>query len=291
MPSVYTYVGVTSPAGASSHKALSGEDAALPAPDTGAEGSQANYDAIEASDDVRWTCASNTGIPYKQFRIYAPDAGALVSIAVLAEGKGGSGVLGWSYELWAYNNDTTAWEQRASHTNSTEAQISDTISVNPAYYRNGSNYIWIATTATAGYAEYSSSLIDDFVQVTVTTGGSVYDETGKSSIVLVVSSEIDKYTNKETGKSSTVLVGTSEVEHYLNEETGKSSTVLISSSEIDKYINKETGKSATIKVVTVCSDSFNRKWLNALDFLVLEGGTYFNTGFPFNRGGRLEEER
>lgn len=165
----YNFVGVTVPAGATSHKGTYGSAAGTPAspppnPPAGSEGTQTNIDNIESSNDVRWTSTPGFNeYAYKIFRWYDPTSGTITQYTAKAEGYD-SAAAGRIYRLFIWNFNTSAWEFLAQHGNASDTTITGSVTSNLANYRDGNNYVYTATRQCG----LGGQLNDDYVELTVT---------------------------------------------------------------------------------------------------------------------------
>lgn len=169
----YTFVGATSPAPATGQKGLSGHLAALPAPDVGIEGLQADYDAIEANDGAWWlNQAVPVGeLPYKQYRFYVTKAANenYWKFTITAIGYGGWGLLTHYWELLIRNVATSTWESLGSHDTWGDATLSGSKFSSLANYFSG-NYVWLATQGPLTIGENPSNDFCNYIELAVKTG-------------------------------------------------------------------------------------------------------------------------
>lgn len=170
----YSFVGATSPAGVSSHKALWGSVAGttIPVPDTGTEGLQADYDAIEANDASRWQnqVAPGNQIPYKQYRFYVTKASGDIYQALSMTIVGYGGWAGVPYYLFAIRNFATAlWETIGTHGAFADSTITGARGTAGGSYVSGS-YIWLASRGSLTTGAFPSNDFCNYIELTVTTG-------------------------------------------------------------------------------------------------------------------------
>lgn len=175
----YNFVGVSSPAAAASHKGFVGDSATaeIPTPPDGTEGTQANYDAIEADDASRWenNLILAGSYPYKMFRWYIPPSVGLPSKLTPTHngwvpGAGSPGASG--FYLKAYNLDTGAWT--LVDTSGADLNADDTLTgiLGPgvsAYFDATNRYIWTGVINVMPHTAFLSRRYDDYTELVVET--------------------------------------------------------------------------------------------------------------------------
>lgn len=175
---VYNFVGVSSPAGDLSHKGFVGESSSsgIPTPPSGDEGSQTNYDQIEAIDAVNWQNSldpPSNYYPFKMFRWYIPPDIALpwrftvTHVGVVP--TLGPGNLGFTLQI--YNVKMATWEVLDTSQTYPPEDVYETLtgSVRRArrFYMDSSRYAWTAVINNFWHTALVSVRKDDYTELAV----------------------------------------------------------------------------------------------------------------------------
>lgn len=170
---VYNFVGVSSPAGALSHKGFIGDTLGdIPTPPSGTEGEQADYDAIEAVDASRWQNAKflDEGYPFKIFRWYIPPEIALpwkfiVTHVGWVPLEGEPGYAGFYLKI--YNVKTQSWELLDTSGSNLGADDVLTGSVKGVrrYYMDSDRYAWTGVRNVFQHTAITSKRWDNYTEL------------------------------------------------------------------------------------------------------------------------------
>jgi hypothetical protein len=162
----------------------------------------------------------------------------------------GYDIGGSTFNIYAWNFNTSAFDFMGSHTGGAPSAYTFThsITTNPDYYIDGSGYMWLlvcpaANQSSSGKTVRYAEVVDTYSAV------ATYDETGGGTDVVVDVGEVDVQAYVESGGGSTVAVsmGGDELQYFVV-SAGTNVAVATGGHDVQTYLN--TGGGTDVAVTT-----------------------------------------
>jgi hypothetical protein len=170
MSTTLTFSGVTNPAGSASAKATFGMGSSLPTPPSGTEATTGNYTALASADGSDWSSSVNdqNGKGWHLFR-FPVTLGPMSQLYIVHKGAGNDDQGSQNgIALYIYVPGTGWGSAIASHSNSTDTQITATLTSSLSQYRDSNGYVWILARGGRASEENDGWIRTDFASLEIT---------------------------------------------------------------------------------------------------------------------------